>query len=586
MRAVMDAASDPRVEVIVVMSSAQVGKTETLNNIVGFHVDQDPAPMLLLQPTLEMGEAWSKDRLSPMVRDTPALRGKIRDPRSRDSGNTTKHKVFPGGHITIAGANSPASLASRPIRIVLADEVDRYPASAGEEGDPVSLARKRTTTFWNRKTILTSTPTVKGASRIEAEFELSDKRRYHVTCDDCEHEQTLKWGQVKWDADPRKAIYACEECGSVWNDQKRWALVRKRGRWIATAPFNGTAGFHLNEIYSPWVKLGDMATAFLAAKRSTETLKTWVNTSLGESWEDSGERVDAAVLLERLEPKKKRVPSQVLVVTCGVDVQDDRFEIERIGWGVDEESWSLDYHVMHVDPSTKEAWTDLDEYLSSPVVTEDGRTLPVRATCIDSGGHHTQAVYRFVRGRERRRIWAIKGMAGSGKPVWPKVASRNNKLRAHLFMIGVDTAKDSVYSRLRLPSPGPGYCHFPEDRDRNYFDQLTAEKVVTKYIKGFPQRVWEKTDSRRNEALDCRVYGFAAFVSLNINWMRELRNAAIAHRLPSDEPEELAADGTEAVSSLPATDAPEVARSALADAAVRLRRGYGRRVASSGFMRE
>jgi phage terminase large subunit GpA-like protein len=228
MRGVMDAVSDHSVHTVVVVSSAQVGKTETLSNIIGFHVAQDPAPMLLLQPTLEMGEAYSKDRLAPMVRDTPALKGTIKDPRSRDSGNTLLHKVFPGGHITIAGANSPASLASRPIRIVLADEVDRYPPSAGTEGDPVSLARKRSTTFWNRKTILTSTPTVKGISRIEAEWEISDKRRFHVTCTDCDHAQHLKWAQVKWpEGRPQEAAYVCEECGSIWEDAKRWTMLRK-----------------------------------------------------------------------------------------------------------------------------------------------------------------------------------------------------------------------------------------------------------------------------------------------------------------------------------------------------------------------
>ena len=525
MRGVMDAVSDPTITTVVVMSSAQVGKTETLSNIVGFHVDQDPAPMLLLQPTLEMGEAYSKDRLAPMVRDTPALKGKIKDPRSRDSGNTLLHKTFPGGHITIAGANSPSSLASRPIRVVLADEVDRYPPSAGTEGDPVSLARKRSTTFWNRKTILCSTPTVKGISRIEAEFELSDKRRYHVCCPDCSHEQHLAWSQVKWpEGEPEKAEYVCEECGSVWSDSKRWALLRK-GRWIATGAFSGTAGFHLNEIYSPWVKLGDMARSFVAAKRSPETLKTWVNTSLGETWEETGETVNQNALMQRCEAWGNEAPSDVLVVSCGVDVQDDRFEIERVGWASGEESWSLDYHIIYADPSSPNAWTELDDYLLTPTKTSDGRVLPVSAAAIDSGGHHTQAVYAFVKERARRRVNAIKGMAGSGRPIWPKRASKNNKGRINLFLVGVDTAKDSVYSRLRITEPGPGYCHFPEGRDPAWFEQLTAETVVTKYIKGFPTRVWQKRPSVRNEALDCRVYAYAALLSTNPVWARLARKA-------------------------------------------------------------
>lgn len=509
MRGVMDAISDPLVHTVAVMSSAQVGKTETLLNIIGYHVEQDAAPILLLQPTLEMGEAFSKDRLAPMVRDTPALLGRIKDPRSRDSGNTLLHKTFQGGHITIAGANSPASLASRPIRIVLADEVDRYPVSAGTEGDPVSLARKRSTTFWNRKTVLTSTPTVKGFSRIEAEWEVSDQRRFHLSCPDCEHSQFLKWAQVKWpDGNPHEAAYACEECGSIWEDPTRWALLRK-GRWIATAPFNGTAGFHLNEIYSPWVRLGDMAAGFLTAKRSPETLKTWINTSLGESFEEDAERVDGHALMSRLEEfavdedQRTIAPNAVLAITCGVDVQDDRLEVERIGWGVEEESWSLDHRILYGDPSGPELWKELDEYRMTPTTRADGTVLPVHAMAIDSGGHHTAAVHRFAKDRFRQRVYAIKGLGGPGKPIWPKRASKNNKARINQFMVGVDAGKDAVYARLKITEPGPGYCHFPKGRDPAYFEQITAEIVQTKYVKGFPSRVYVLPGGRRNEALDC-----------------------------------------------------------------------------------
>jgi phage terminase large subunit GpA-like protein len=515
MRGIMDAVSDALIPTVAVMSSAQVGKTETLLNVIGYHVEQDPAPILLLQPTLEMGEAFSKDRLAPMVRDTPALQGKIKDPRSRDSGNTLLHKTFLGGHITIAGANSPASLASRPIRIVLADEVDRYPLSAGTEGDPVSLARKRSTTFWNRKTVLTSTPTVKGISRIEAEWELSDKRRFHVACADCGHEQTLVWAQVKWpEGKPREAFYACVSCGSVWDDATRWRALRG-GKWIATAPFNGTAGFHLNEICSPWVKLGDMAQSFIDAKRSPETLKTWVNTSLGETWEEDAEKVDSHTLAARIEDWSA-CPDEALVVTVGVDVQGDRLEAERVGWGEGEESWSLDHKVFYGDPSLPDVWSDLDGYLHLNTTRADGTELPVHAACIDSGGHHTQEVYRFTKERARRRVYAIKGVGGPGRPVWPRYASKT-KGKSNLFLIGVDAAKDAVYARLKIKAPGPGYCHFP-NRERKYFEQMTAEVVQTKYVKGFPTRVYVLPSGVRNEALDCRVYAYAALQSLNVRW--------------------------------------------------------------------
>ena len=279
-RGIMDAVNDPAVVEVVIMSSAQTGKTESLNNIVAYYITQDPSPMLLLQPTLEMSEAYSKDRLAPMVRDCPNLLDKIGDPRSRKTDNTLLHKTFPGGHITLAGANSPASLASRPVRIVLCDEVDRYPASAGTEGDPVNLAKKRTVTFWNRKLLLTSTPTVKGSSRIEQAFLASDQRRYFVDCPHCQHEQVLVWAGVKWEDDPKAAWYECGNCNRPINNGQKLEMIRG-GRWKATAEFKGVAGFHLNELYSPWRTFGDVAGDFLKAKDNPQQLKVWVNTSLG-----------------------------------------------------------------------------------------------------------------------------------------------------------------------------------------------------------------------------------------------------------------------------------------------------------------
>jgi phage terminase large subunit GpA-like protein len=522
MRGVMDAVSDRSVRTVAIMSSAQVGKTECLLNVIGYHVDQDPAPILLLQPTLEMGEAFSKDRLAPMLRDTPALRGKVQDPRARDSGNTLLHKQFPGGHITIAGANSPSSLASRPVRIVLCDEVDRYPASAGTEGDPVSLARKRTATFWNRKIILVSTPGTKGLSRIEAEWEVSDQRRFMVPCPSCGEVQHLAWRQVRWpEGKPSEAAYICEHCGSVWDDGTRWRAIR-RGEWQATAPFNGVAGFHLNEIYSPWVPLGDMARGFIESLRSPETKKTWVNTSLGESHEEDSEKVDGHALAGRREEWGDTAPAGVLVITCGVDVQDDRIEVERVGWGVEEEAWSLEHRIFYGDPSSPEIWLELDAYLLTATVRCDGAELPVRCTAIDTGGHHTQMTYRFVQGRGNRKVYGVKGASKPGQPVWPKRISKVAKGKVSLFIVGVDSAKDAIYKRLAIKEAGPGYCHFPAGREPQYFEQLTAEIVRTKFIRGFPTRVYTLPNGRRNEALDCRVYAYAALQHLEVRWGRVL----------------------------------------------------------------
>lgn len=510
----MDALSDPQIETVVMMSSAQVGKTEILNNAIGFFISQDPSPMLVVQPTLDMAQTWSKDRLAPMLRDTPILAGLVKDPRSRDSGNTTLHKVFAGGHVTACGANSPSSLASRPVRVVFCDEVDRYPVSAGTEGDPVSLARKRATTFWNRKIFLCSTPTNKGASRIESSYEESDQRRFHISCPDCQNEQTLKWGQVKWETDkPETAKYVCEECGSLWDDNQR-AKAIKKGRWIASKPTGKVAGFHLSALYSPWSPLADGVQDFLEAKKQPATLRVWVNTYLGETWEEEGDQVDDYSLANRAE-EWDAIPEDVLLLTAGVDVQDDRLEAEVVGWGLDEESWSIAYKTFYGDPSAPHVWKDLDEFLNQTYEHESGQDMIVRATCIDSGGHNTQAVYKYVHPREGKRIFAIKGVGGEGKPIVGK-PSKNNIGKIKLFPVGVDTAKLLLFSRFKIQDHGAGYCHFPVGREDEYFKQLTAEKIATRYHKGFARREFVKTRTR-NEALDVRVYAMAALSLLNVN---------------------------------------------------------------------
>lgn len=534
-RGIMDAISDPAVHTVVVMSSSQVGKSEMLLNAIGFHMEQDPAPMLFLQPTIEMAETFAKDRVATMLRDTPCLRGLVGEARAKDSVNTILHKVFPGGHVTLAGANSPASLASRPVRLVFADEVDRYPPSAGAEGDPVTLAKARTKTFWNRKIVMTSTPTVTGASRIEQAYAESDRRVFMVPCPHCQVEQRLMWAQVKWpEGRPAEAALHCVECGAAWSDAQRWSAIR-RGTWQETALFRGVAGFHLSELYSPWAHIADVATAFLEAKhsRSQERIRAWINTSLGECYEQDGEKVDDASIAGRAEEWTGE-PEGVLLRTVGVDVQDDRLECELVGWGVDEESWSLDYHVIFGDPSGVTLWEDLDRYLL------DKRPA---AVCVDSGGHHTQAVYKFCRSKLRRRVYAIKGMAGPGRPVWPKRSSKGMAGKAVLFMVGVDAAKDQVFGHFKLTTPGPGYCHFPKDRDERYFAGLASETVVTKRSRGFPIREYRKRAGVRNEPLDCRVYAYAALCALNVNWkrMKKPKPAEVVEEPVAERPVEMPA---------------------------------------------
>lgn len=517
-RGIMDAINDAWIHTIVLMKCAQSGFTEMINNIIGYFIDYDPCSMLLVQPTLEMGQAWSKDRLAPMLRDTPILKDAVSDPKSRDSGNTMLHKLFPGGHLTIVGANSPAGLASRPIRIVLCDEVDRYPASAGSEGDPVYLAAKRSTTFWNRKLIMGSTPTIKGISRIEAAFEDSNQSYYFVPCPHCDFSQRLMWANIHWpEGMPQQAYYGCVSCGAVITDADKAGML-SRGEWRATKESNGVAGFHVSELYSPWVSFGEMASNFVRAKKLPETLKTWINTALGETWDDAGQTADENELLARCENYPEQVPQDVRLLTAGVDVQDDRLEIEVVGWGEGNESWSVDYKVFHGDPAKDLLWSQLDDYLLTKFNHESGNQIGIAGAGLDTGGHHTQAVYRFCKARYARRIFALKGVGGTGKPVIGK-PSRSNSGKVHLFPVGVDTAKEMVYSRLRIKEPGPGYCHFPAYYQAEYFNQLTGEKLITKYNKGRAVRAWTpKKSGQRVEALDCRVYALAVLELFSPNY--------------------------------------------------------------------
>ena len=508
-REIMDTVADPSIETIVIMSSAQVGKTEIINNIVGYFIEQDPAPMMVLQPTVDMAKTWSHDRLAPMVRDTPVLKSLIADNKSRASSNTLFHKSFPGGHITMTGANSPTGLASRPIRIVCCDEVSRYPQSAGAEGDPVNLIRKRTTTFNNRKIILTSTPTIKGACRIEQEFNISDRRHFHVPCPHCDHKQRLKWSNVQWpEGKPAEAVMVCTECGGVIENRHKPKMI-KNGQWVAELPGGKIAGFHLNELYSPWRTFADIAEDFCEAKKNTETLKTWVNTSLGETWEEAGDSINTHLLSERVENYgPDSIPADVLLLTLGADVQKDRIEYTIAGWGLYQECWVIEHAVIWGDPTQLQVWRELDEAL---IKTYDG--YRITSAAIDSG-YLTEHVYKFTKPRASRRVFAVKGVAGMGKTLTTK-AKPMGRTRTPMYTIGVDTGKRTIYSRLRLTT-GEGIIHFGVGLDDEYFQQLTAEKMVTKYRRGFPVMEFVKT-RERNEALDCLNYCYAALDNLNAN---------------------------------------------------------------------
>ena len=544
----MDCAMDNSVQSVVLMWASQTGKTEVINNLIGFHIDLDPSPILCLQPTLEIAASWSTDRLSPMVRDTPVLKNLVADPKARDSGNTKLHKKFTGGHITIAGANSPASLAARPIRVVLCDEVDRYPASAGTEGDPISLAMKRSDTFFNSVHVITSTPTTRGVSRIESEFELTDQRKWFCPCPHCGKQQTLEWANIKWDKDeegehlPETARLVCEKCEKEIDDEQRKGMVQQ-GEWKPTAPFNGKRGYHLNGLVSLFppkrgytTRLHQAVAQFLDAKhRSIESLKAWTNTFLAETWEEVSESVEASPLLARCEPYAAKVPQEAVVLTAGVDCQDDRLEAECVGWGLNEECWGIESKVFYGQITNPATWTALDEWLSQQWEHESGVQLRVASAMVDTG-YQSKIVYDFCKPREVRRVFAIKGVAGS-RPIVSR-PNRGNSAKVALFSIGTDSAKELLYSRLKIEESGPGYCHFPIDPayDTEYFDQLTAEKAVTKAKAGVKTRVWVKKRAR-NEALDIRVYALAAFVNLNAN-LDQLAKSLKARSVDESQPKE------------------------------------------------
>lgn len=521
-REIMDAVNDAGCEEVIIMSSAQVGKTELLLNVIGYYIDYDPSPILCLQPTLEMAQTFSKDRLAPMLRDTPVLRGKVKDARARDSGNTILHKTFPGGHITMAGANSAAGLASRPIKIVLMDEIDRYPASAGTEGNPIKLAEKRTTTFWNRKKIKVSTPTIKGRSQIENEFLSSSMEEWNVPCPCCGKYQPYEWGRIHFS----DVTMECKFCGEHLKEME-WK--ENPGKWIAAKDNKKKRGFHLNEMASPWKHWDEIIAEFKEANRElkehgdVEKMKVWINTTLGETWEEKGEAADEDVLLKRRERYTADLPDGVLLVTAGVDVQDDRFEVEITGWGKGYESWGILYRKIPGDMEKEETWDKLERFLDMELYFENKNSLLIACTCIDTGGHFTTQAYKFLKKMEKKqkRIFGIKGMGGEGIPLVNKI-STNNIEKVKIFLLGVDSGKEILMTRLKTVDEGPGYCHFPINADRGYDETyikgLSSEQRVIHFKEGRPVLKWVKKSGARNEPLDLRNYSTAAAEILRPDW--------------------------------------------------------------------
>ena len=507
LREIMDSFSDPTVQMVVFQKCARIGGTEAGLNVVGYFIEQDPSPILIVQPTVDDAKDFSKEQLAPMLADTPVLQGKVSDPRSRDSANTVQSKQFPGGALFLVGANSPRGFRRRTARVLDLEEIDGYPMSAGTEGDPLKLAMRRAATFAHRRKIyLNSTPTLKGLSRIEDYFLRSDQRRYHLPCLACDHRQHLVWRNLKYEGLPEPR-YVCAGCGVLIPEEEKFRMNRL-GHWRPGAD-SAIRGYHINALYSPWVTWSELRDEWLEAQHDLSKLQVFVNTALGETWEDRGGGLEPDALEAGGLSYEAEVPAGVGVLTCGVDVQDDRLEYVVRGWGQGEESWLVRHERIVGDPTKPAVWAALDGVLAGSFRHASGSLLQITATCIDSG-HHTEAVYNFCRPRFGRRVYAVKGSSTPGAPLAPRKPTRNNKGRVALFLIGTDAAKDLIYGRLRLAVPGPGFLHFPVGLSPDYFIQLTAEKLVKKQVTGRWIRRYELPRGQRNEAMDCEVYALAA----------------------------------------------------------------------------
>ena len=515
---IMDEVTNPATRKIVYMKSSQVAGSEFLVNTAGYYIHIDPTYILYVAEKEDKARAWTNESFDTTVANTDVLRNLVRDdPKD----NNQRIKRYPGGQLTIGWATSPAELSSRPVRVLLLDEVDGYAVT--KEGRADKLAEARTKTFsGSEKIILVSSPRNAETSIIEPAYMEGDRREYFVPCPHCGEMQTLKWSNVRWDDEPLDAYYVCEHCGAVIDYDEKAGMLAK-GEWRASMPFRGVASFRINEIYSPFTTWGAMAEDFLQSKNHRDTLRAFVNTRLGETWKEE-ERIEYADLQLSREDYRAEVPAGVLFLTAGVDTQGDRLEAHLIGWGRDLEAWVIDYRVIEGSPARAETWEALEDWLLEIREGEDGKEHRIAAACIDSGGHHTQDVYRFVH-RHKGKGWvAIKGASVAGKPLIskPSVVGRNPKVR--LYTIGTDTAKDTIFSFLRNGEAGtPGYVHFPADDrfDESYLKGLCSEKKVPRVRMGQKYYVWEKVSANvRNEPLDTFVYAYAAVAVLNPNFAK------------------------------------------------------------------
>jgi phage terminase large subunit GpA-like protein len=532
----MDAFTDPKVKRIVLVSASQVGKSELLNNIIGYIIDEDPGSILFIHPTTIDAKEYSKLRIAPMIRDCPTLRRKVASPKSRDSGNTILQKSYPGGILTLCGSTEAHALASKPIRYILGDERDRWALSAGSEGDPWELARARQITFYNAKAVEVSTPTIKNASAIESSFAAGTMERWCVKCPQCGEYRDITFEDIRYDYEEKivagkktytvsNIFYACGACGGLSTEAEMKAQPAK---WIAEHPEayeQGCRSFWLNAFVSPWATWESTILEYLNAIGNSRKLQVVYNTRFGELWEDRSGLEDEESVMARREEYEAELPEGVLVLTCGVDTQDDRLEFEVVGHGHFGETWGIRKGVIMGRPDDPDVWAQLDDIIDKVYYFKSGVGLKISMAFVDEGGHFTQEVRYQCRERLNKKVFAIKGRGGDGIPYTSPPKKQKIIIKGRSvgtcwqYVIGVDAGKQIIMDNLRVQTPGSRYCHFPrrDDYGPAYFRSLLSERLVYRPERKNPW-VWEKIPGHeRNEALDCRNYALAAFKALPLD---------------------------------------------------------------------
>lgn len=544
-REIMNSFTQARIWKVIVMSAAQIGKSDIMNNVIGRYAHLAPAPIMMIQPTIDMAQDYSKSRIAPMISDTKVLRSAFREAKSRESSNTILSKLFPGGRLIMGGANSPAGLASRPIKILLADEVDRFPSSAGTEGDLIDLAAKRMTTFWDRRMGLFSTPTIAGESRIEDEYQEGSQEEWQHKCPNCgeyhllTHRQMLTEHETITDKKGQKHVtvhsvkWRCPDCGYSFTESQMRRASQKYIPQNVSALKKGVRSFFINCWASPWLTWTAIMQEWLEAKGDPEREKVVVNTRFGEPYERQGAFESTDEFLRRREIYDSELPEGVLILTAAVDVQDNRLEYEICGWGEYEQCWGIRKGIIPGIPDTQEVWDELDSILDREYSFKNGTSLIIPRTFIDSGGHYAKEVYAYSLRRLARQCFAIKGASTAGVPIiykYSKAVTQRGRT-IPLVIIGTDSGKQYVMDRLSINVPGPKYFHFPRDMkerdtdnaflrnrgyDNIYFQGLIAEQRVARKKNGRIVWQWEKiSKDKRNEPLDLRVYNLACLQSLN-----------------------------------------------------------------------